>query len=343
VNFQSPPKELATTVASDVMTARVISTTIDADVQSAAQLLLENHVGALPVLDGSGVAVGMASDGDMLGRQPDADRRHWWLEMLAHGAPAEPLTSLLGRSVQDVMTAPLISVGPLTPVPEIAGLMRSHRIKRLPVVRDGKMIGLVSRTDLVGLIEHVPVAATEKASASGGLFGLLGSFSGKHGASPPERLAAAEASNHVAGAIPNVSVDGFLGLVDGYTHEKFDAAAKERHTADLERARRVKSILDQRVNGEFWRELLEHAELAAKHGEKELLLLRFPSGVCSDGGREIDVGQEGWPSTLRGEAAELYARWEDELKPKGFGSETRVMSFENGMVGDYGLFLTWHR
>lgn len=72
------------------------------------------------------------------------------------------------------------------------------------------------------------------------------------------------------------------------------------------------------------------------------MLLRFPSDLCSDGGRKIDVAEEGWEVTLRGEAAELYNRWRRELKPQGFGLSARIVSFEDqGIIGDLGLFLTW--
>jgi hypothetical protein len=59
-----------------------------------------------------------------------------------------------------------------------------------------------------------------------------------------------------------------------------------------------KAVPNQRVTNESWRELLTHAELAAKQGKKQLLLLRFPSGVCSDGGRTIANLEEGWERTL---------------------------------------------
>ena len=75
--------------------------------------------------------------------------------------------------------------------------------------------------------------------------------------------------------------------------------------------------------------------------DKECLLLRFPNELCTDGGRAIDVMEEAWPATLRGEAAELYLRWERELKPRGFRLAARVLEYPGGMPGDIGLFLVW--
>ena len=71
------------------------------------------------------------------------------------------------------------------------------------------------------------------------------------------------------------------------------------------------------------------------------MMLRFPSDLCSDGGRKIDVAEEGWEGTLRGAAAELYGRWRNHLKPQGFGLSARIVSYEDGIVGDIALYLTW--
>ena len=112
--------------------------------------------------------------------------------------------------------------------------------------------------------------------------------------------------------------------------------------AQLERRRQIKALLDHHVSGEPWREMLDHAELAARNGEHELMLLRFPSDLCSHGGRKIDVAERGWEGTPRGEAAELYSRWRNELKPQGFGLSARIVSYEeSGAIGDLGLYLTW--
>jgi hypothetical protein len=87
--------------------------------------------------------------------------------------------------------------------------------------------------------------------------------------------------------------------------------------------------------------MLHNARQAAESGFKELILLRFPSQLCSDGGRAINAAEHDWPATLRGEAAELYLRWERELKPNGFRLAARVLDFPGGMPGDIGLFLLW--
>ena len=326
-------------VASDLMTETVISVTTDASVQAVAQLLLENHIGGVPVTDGSGVPLGMVSDGDLLGRRTDNERQDWWLDLLARATlPTKLPPSAQGRSVRDVMTTPLISVSPYTPVREVVRLLQSHRIKRLPVVLDNKLVGIISRTDFLGLVARLPKTAAEAAGVSGGLYGLVQSLvGGTHHAAVPD----VPASPVAAKATPGISADGFRGLVTASEQAKIDDATEAKRVMGVERAKQVKAVLEQRVTNESWQELIRHAELAAKHGEKELLLLRFPSAVCSDGGRAIANVEAGWEKTLRGEAAEIYSRWDHDLKPKGFGLDAPTLSFMNNTIGDFGLVLTW--
>ena len=103
----------------------------------------------------------------------------------------------------------------------------------------------------------------------------------------------------------------------------------------------MKDAIDHHVTDGHWHDLLHQAQLAAAHGETELLVLRFPAELCSDGGRAINVPEPDWPATLRGEAAETFLRYERELKPLGFHLIARVLDFPDGFIGDIGLFLHW--
>jgi hypothetical protein len=105
----------------------------------------------------------------------------------------------------------------------------------------------------------------------------------------------------------------------------------------------VAELIDQHISEEGWRDLLHRARNAAQHGQPEFMLLRFPSQLCSDGGRAINVSEGDWPVTLRGMPAELYLRWECELKPDGFRLAARVLEFPEGKPGDIGLFLVWNQ
>ena len=122
---------------------------------------------------------------------------------------------------------------------------------------------------------------------------------------------------------------------DAQYHSDLSRAAVDR------RCRRVAELIDEHVSDPSWRALLQQARQAAEQGEKEFMLLRFPSNLCSDGGRAINVAEADWPATLRGEAEEMHRRWERDLKPRGFPLLARLLEFPGGMPGDIGLFLVW--
>jgi hypothetical protein len=95
------------------------------------------------------------------------------------------------------------------------------------------------------------------------------------------------------------------------------------------------------VSDSQWHQILHRAHEAAARGEFESLLLRFPAAMCADGGRAINVPDPEWPRTLRGEPAEVYLRWERDLRPRGFGIGARIINFPDGIPGDAGLYLIW--
>jgi hypothetical protein len=95
------------------------------------------------------------------------------------------------------------------------------------------------------------------------------------------------------------------------------------------------------ISDETRRDLMQQAPEAAQRGEKEFMLLRFPSQLCCDGGRAVNVSELHWPKTLRGEAAGIYRRWERDLRPNELRLSAGVLDFPCGMPGDVGLFLEW--
>ena len=139
-----------------------------------------------------------------------------------------------------------------------------------------------------------------------------------------------------------LSADAFRGLELALKDAKVQHAADVEAAAIVERREWVKALIDQQIDDAKWQELLHEARQAAEHGEKEYLLLRFPSALCTDDARAINNQPNiGWPETLRGEAAELYARWRDQLSRRGFHIAARVLDFPHGKPGDVGLFLFW--
>jgi hypothetical protein len=180
--------------------------------------------------------------------------------------------------------------------------------------------------------------APRHAPPGGGIVGLIMSLAGGSGHVAPGTAPAAEAA---APAPVPITADAFRGLVDAADRAKQDKGAEATAAAALERRRQIKAMLQQHIDDEMWQTLIAHAEAAASAGLKQFQLLRFPSGLCSDGGRKIDVNEPDWGETLRGEAAEYYARWERELKPAGFHLSAQILNWPGGMRGDIGLFLTW--
>jgi CBS domain-containing protein len=329
--------------ARDLMTTEVVAAAPDMTVREVARLLLRNQVSAVPVVDAAGAVVGMVSEGDLVGRS-EAERearRDWWLAMIAEGEELHPdfLASLRRpeRTAREVMSAPVIGVSEATPAGEIAALLAQYRIKRVPVVRDGRLVGIVSRADLLramaGEAAPMPIARTRGLLAEA-LATLDHHFFGDR----EERGARAAKRALLPGGL---SVGDFRSLVAAAARHKSETAAAAQREAAAQRSERVRQLIDEHMPDANWRALLQHAREAAERGEKEFLLLRFPSDLCADRGRAINAALSDWPRTLRGEAAEIYLRWEGELKPRGFHLMARVLDFPGGKPGDIGLFLAW--
>jgi CBS domain-containing protein len=138
--------------ASDIMVSDVITMKSNGTVEEVAGLLLKNRISALPVVDDAGKLVGMISEGDLI-RRGDAGTGHdrpWWLRLLmGRDVLAAEFVKENSRTVADVMTRGVISAEPDTPVADIATLLERHRIKRVPIVDGGKIVGVVSRANLI--------------------------------------------------------------------------------------------------------------------------------------------------------------------------------------------------
>ena len=146
--------------ARDVMTASVATIGHDATVRQAAKLMLERGVSALPVLDQKGQLAGIISEGDLVRRAElgTGQARSWWLQLMSGESAAADYVKTHSTRVRDVMTRPVISVTETTPLDKIALLFEKHRIKRVPVIRSGQAIGIVSRADLVRRLAVAPLA-----------------------------------------------------------------------------------------------------------------------------------------------------------------------------------------
>jgi CBS-domain-containing membrane protein len=149
-------------IAADVMTRNVISVPPDATVADAVELMLGRGISGLLVVDTSGMLAGIVTEGDLLRRDElgTQRRRSWWLRLLASpGRQAADFTRAHGRKVADVMTHDVLSVAADAPLTDIVALMEEHRVKRVPVLDGLRVVGVVSRADL---LRALSVAARER-------------------------------------------------------------------------------------------------------------------------------------------------------------------------------------
>jgi len=138
--------------ARDIMSTKVVTVSPSTSVRDIAGLMVEKHVSGLPVLNDNGTLVGMVSEGDLL-RRPEIGtqkhRRRWVSFFSGVDSQAREFTKSHALRAGDVMTEQVIHVSEETPLGDVVGLMEKHNIKRLPVLSDGKLVGIVSRADLL--------------------------------------------------------------------------------------------------------------------------------------------------------------------------------------------------
>jgi CBS domain-containing protein len=149
--------------AHHIMTRRVITVAPETPLIEAANLMLRNHISGLPVVDKAGAVVGIVSEGDFLRRSEigtPRKRGRLLAFFLGRAEGAEDYVHDHGRRVSEIMTPSPVTVGEATPLPELVSLMEKNNIKRVPVVRDEKLVGIVSRSNLLqavaDLARHVP-------------------------------------------------------------------------------------------------------------------------------------------------------------------------------------------
>jgi CBS domain-containing protein len=332
--------------ARDVMTTKVVTVGPDEPIREVASFLLDNQISAVPVVNSDGVPIGMVSEGDLIGRDEieRLARHDWWLAVMTGqqllDKNFQDRVGATDRTARDVMSSPLVTVTEKAGVGEIARLLAIHHVKRVPVVRDGRIVGIVSRADLLRVVavgKHHGADSSKKAHHS-----FLESMFGEYHRPawqivPVSTPAGDQPKPKEAG----LEADDFRHLAADFYSDEVRHRDETRLAAAEHRRERAKALIDAHVFDDTWREMLQHARAMAENGQKEDMVLRFPSQLCIDGGRAINVHEHGWTATLRGEAAEICLRWERDLKHRGFRLSARVMEFPDGKPGDIGLFLVW--
>jgi CBS domain-containing protein len=161
-------------IVSDLMTTDVMTVLPETSLADAARMMLAKHVSGVPVVDATGALVGMLTEGDLLRRAElgtDGAPPCWLKTFLMPSALARDYVRTHGRRVAEVMSDKPVAVTPQSALTAAAALMRKTHFKRLPVVADGRLVGVISRMDLLGalamkLIETRPVEHADRAIAA---------------------------------------------------------------------------------------------------------------------------------------------------------------------------------
>ncbi|WP_346797231.1 CBS domain-containing protein [Halomonas sp. Bachu 37] len=138
--------------ANDVMTQNVITVEPDTQVRDIARLLLENRISAVPVVNAEGRVLGIVSEGDLMRRVENGTDQHksWWLKSIFAGAnDAGSYVKSHGRKASEIMTPNPLTIEETMDLGDVARLLEKHHIKRVPVVREHKLVGIVSRANLL--------------------------------------------------------------------------------------------------------------------------------------------------------------------------------------------------
>jgi CBS domain-containing protein len=136
----------------DIMVAPVITASPNASVKSVAETFVRHRISAVPVVDDKGKLLGMISEGDLLHRAEAGTekQRPWWLRaFVGPDTLANEYVKAHARKVSDVMTPQVITASPETPLHEVAALLEKHSVKRVPIVENGQLVGIVSRANLI--------------------------------------------------------------------------------------------------------------------------------------------------------------------------------------------------
>src|ERR1700726_4764657 len=222
--------------AHEFMTKDPVAVSPDTPMPEIARLLLAHRISAAPVVDAEGVPIGMVSEGDLLGRG-EADRearRDWWLMLLAEGEALHPdfLATLRHPQLtaRDVMSAPVVRIAETTEASEIARLLEEYRIKRVPVVRDDRIVGIVSRADLLRVLaaEHSAQHSGDISERPGVVSEIIGAIDARFGHKNAAVAAGAPRETLPTAAEAGLTVTDFRALTADFEHHNIEHQEEER-------------------------------------------------------------------------------------------------------------------
>jgi hypothetical protein len=122
---------------------------------------------------------------------------------------------------------------------------------------------------------------------------------------------------------------------------KVDDALRNREAADRELQRVFREFLEEQITQPELDEIRRKILHATEQGELEVQVMRFPSKLCTDGGRAINNSEPDWPKTLQGKAKGFYNFFLERGRPQGFRLKAKIVDFPDGIPGDVGLIVSW--
>ncbi len=158
--------------ARDEMTKDVVTVGPETTVGDIAALLVTHRIGAVPVVADDRRLLGIVSQTDLVHRSETGTekRRKWWLEAFADpDAKAREYVKSHGQKAQDVMTRVVVSVSETASLAEVADTLDTHRVRQVPVVASGRLVGMVSRADMVRALAEVSITAPAARPEGGAL------------------------------------------------------------------------------------------------------------------------------------------------------------------------------
>lgn len=307
-------------IARDLMNSDFPYVTVDADLAYVAKLLADCGLGAVPVVDDQMTPIGIVTRSNLEnGGKADVSVDLGDIPAFLLRGRATPAFRPDGRALRDVMTTPAIYVPDVAQIPDVVRVMENHHLKRMPVVEGHKIVGLVLRKEVLGALSDTTAAL----------------------AAHRRRPIVALRQNVETDRCAVATAAEFRELVATHERQEEQQRAEQARVVQEIREQRIRELAALRLNDAAWRDMLDQARRNAAAGLTESMLFRFPSQLCTDGGRAINAPDSRWPETLRGEPADIFRRWRNELQPRGFRIAAQIIDFPNGVPGDAALFLMW--
>jgi hypothetical protein len=138
-----------------------------------------------------------------------------------------------------------------------------------------------------------------------------------------------------------ITPDELRRIADEKEMEKAREALEKRRKTEDEQHHLRDAFMSQELHPQVFERVSRVVKTAAEHGEREVMVMRFPSAWCTDGGRAINNYEANWPATLTGFAKRAHEFWQKELAPLDYKVRAQILDYPGGVPGDVGIFLRW--